>query len=93
MDSNQIYTTNGTVTGSSNFLERSLPGEASNDFGAVSLAAWSPDGTHVAFWKDGALYTSLPDGNDPVRVLSYPSNIGGGQVPVAWSPDVLSLHS
>jgi len=43
---------------------------------------WSPDGTRVAYWSDGAIWSVAPDSGEPQRLIDLPS-VGG----LDWSPD------
>lgn len=46
---------------------------------------WSPDGTQIAFWRNGAIFVIGPDGSNPHQV----SLVGHGYHPnvLDWSPD------
>ena len=66
-------------------------------FGAVSLPAWSPDGSWMAFTSAALdeedkglylerLYTVGPDGSDPREVIRLPDGLRWGSI-LAWSPD------
>jgi Tol biopolymer transport system component len=49
-------------------------------FGYVGAPAWSPDGAHILFGREGQLFSTTPDGALPTFLES---NAGGP----AWSPD------
>jgi hypothetical protein len=49
-------------------------------FGYISAPAWSPDGTHILFDREGELFSTTPDGSVPTPIES---EVGGP----AWSPD------
>jgi TolB protein len=49
-------------------------------FGYIGAPAWSPDGAHILFTRDGGLFSTTPDGTLPNLVES---NAGSP----AWSPD------
>ncbi|HXS34877.1 MAG TPA: hypothetical protein VN758_14015 [Solirubrobacterales bacterium] len=49
-------------------------------FGYVGAPAWSPDGAHILFAREGELFSTTPDGTTPTPIES---NAGGP----AWSPD------
>ncbi len=44
--------------------------------------AWSADGTHLAYWNDGALWTMRADGSDKQLIV----DAGGSWAP-SWSPN------
>ena len=46
--------------------------------------SWSPDGSRIAFLRDGRLHTMAPDGAD---VRSLAPDIEAVREPPAWSPD------
>ena len=48
--------------------------------GYVGAPAWSPDGAHILFSREGQLFSTTPDGASPTLIES---NAGGP----AWSPD------
>jgi Tol biopolymer transport system component len=48
--------------------------------GYVGAPAWSPDGAHILFSRDGELFSTTPGGAQPTQIES---NAGGP----AWSPD------
>ena len=50
-----------------------------NDYGA----AWSPDGSRIAFGRSGDIWTMSPFGDDEVRLTDNESGESGA----AWSPD------
>ena len=53
---------------------------------------WSPDGTHLAYWADGHIVVSDPEGHDPI-VVSGADSIGessgqtGRILTISWAPD------
>ena len=47
---------------------------------------WSPDGSRIAFWEGGELWTMGADGTDAHRIYRNPADPGGVWAP-AWSPD------
>jgi hypothetical protein len=49
-------------------------------FGYVGAPAWSPDGAHILFAREGELFSTTPDGSLPIPLES---KVGGP----AWSPD------
>lgn len=49
-------------------------------FGYVGAPAWSPDGAHILFAREGELFSTTPDGTSPTLIAS---NVGGP----AWAPD------
>ena len=51
-------------------------------------AVWSPDGSRIAFIRDGDAWTAAADGTDTRNVTSFPL---GGAGNVLWSPDGRSL--
>jgi Tol biopolymer transport system component len=51
------------------------------DEGENRWPTWSPDGSRIAFVRDGGLYTMAPDGSD-VRELEGVRPEG----PIAWNP-------
>ena len=57
-----------------------------NDAGDIS-AAWSPDGTQIAFASnrdgDGEIYVTAADGSQPTRLTRNDA----GDISAAWSPD------
>ncbi len=62
-----------------------VPGGAPHPIGEIeaSDAAWSPDGSEIAFTKDHALYRALSDGSGVTRIANLP---GVGWRP-RWSPN------
>ncbi len=46
-------------------------------------AAWSPDGTALAYTTDEGLYLCDPNGTNPRRIVAMSGRLGG----VRWSPD------
>jgi DNA-binding winged helix-turn-helix (wHTH) protein/Tol biopolymer transport system component len=67
-----------------------LPGGASHPIGEIeaSDAAWSPDGTQIAFTKGEALYRSSSDGAG-VTLIANLSGIGWRP---RWSPDAGTIR-
>ena len=49
-------------------------------FGYIGAPAWSPDGAHILFSREGELLSTTPDGASPTLIER---NAGGP----AWSPD------
>ncbi|MEV4898343.1 hypothetical protein AB0K48_54330 [Nonomuraea sp. NPDC055795] len=45
--------------------------------------AWSPDGSRLAFLREGQLFTLRPDGGEPERLTDLPLGAGAPR----WSPD------
>jgi hypothetical protein len=45
---------------------------------------WSPDGTRIAFVRNGDVWTMAADGSDQVQLSHTPRALDGGAV---WSPD------
>ena len=44
--------------------------------------AWSPDSTHVAYWRDGASYVGAPDGSAGTELAKSAASVA-----LSWSPD------
>jgi TolB protein len=61
------------------------------DYGNIEKAAWSPDGSRIAFlfspvgdWAGNDLYVMSPDGSNKIKLNRY---ISGGIKEFDWSPD------
>ena len=65
------------------------PGTAA-DAPARPDIARSPDGTRVAFFDGGDVWTSALDGTGRTR-LTHGVDPGGGRQPIAWSPDGMHI--
>lgn len=52
-------------------------------------AAWSPDGEHIAFTRDGDIYTVHPDGSDQTQLTNDPNNL---ELDADWSPDGTQIN-
>ncbi|MEW5960515.1 MAG: hypothetical protein AB1801_22550, partial [Chloroflexota bacterium] len=59
--------------------------QLTHDGGSASSAAWSPDGTKVAYSSNGILYVMNADGSNRHQLLS--SAPAGSQHSPDWSPD------
>ncbi len=72
-----IYVTNADGTGSE--------AKVSGAVGAFGGAAWSPDGTRLAFKADSSqVYTVRPDGSGLTLISDVPAD---GDSSIFWSPD------
>jgi Tol biopolymer transport system component len=56
--------------------------ESPNKPGTMSIPAWSPDGTQIAFGWKGEIYVVHPDGTEPVQLSDTPT----WSFAPSWSP-------
>ncbi len=54
-------------------------------------AAWSPDGTRIAYWRDKDLVMMASDGSGPTAIYTTPPGPDFYSGGVSWSPDGLRV--